>query len=159
MKTNSPLCAYALILIIILSFSIRLAKSQVAAPMSQSIAFSGSNTKLEDAVSRAEVIFVGEIIQIGGPSLSSAGQAEFCGNQVKVLEVFRGSATGQITVSFVIAEKPKEQVPSVGSSYIFFAQKVVHPDPDLYTAFKLLPATDSNETKVKALVAALPAGK
>ena len=46
-----------------------------------------------------------------------------------------------------------EQLPKVGNTYIFFVKKIAHPDPDPYRAIKLLPATDDNIAKVKALIA------
>ncbi|MCE0482915.1 MAG: hypothetical protein LV479_01600, partial [Methylacidiphilales bacterium] len=81
------------------------------------------------------------------------------GNKIKVLQVIRGSVEGQVTISFKIRGGLHEQPPQEGDTYIFFAHKNTEPGWDNYTVLKLLPATDDNIAKVKALIAAAPAPK
>jgi hypothetical protein len=65
----------------------------------------------------------------------------------------------EVTVAFKTVDDAHEETPTVGNSYIFFVVTVIHPDPDPYKAHKILPATEDNIAKVKALIAAAPTDK
>jgi hypothetical protein len=117
---------------------------------------SGSTLKSEDIAVKVDAVFVGEITDPGLTVPTSPGMASYNGVQVKVLQVLRGSIDAQtITVKLDIFAANREEPPKVGTQYIFFVKK----DGDRFTALKLLPATDDHITKVKALIAAAPAGK
>ncbi|MDB4793750.1 hypothetical protein OAG63_01825, partial [Methylacidiphilales bacterium] len=89
------------------------------------------------------------------------GRAAYHGVQVKILQVLRGAADTQVTVTLyaTFEENVHEQPPKINGTYIFLAHKNTEVGWDQYTVLKLLPATDDNIAKVKALITAAPASK
>jgi len=62
---------------------------------------------------------------------------------------------GQLTASLKVFMGYRQKPPESGNSYIFFVRK----NGSEFAVLKLLPATDANIAKVKALIAAAPAPK
>jgi hypothetical protein len=118
----------------------------------------GSYLKLEDVVSKADVVFVGVLLQTGPVTVAAPGQVRISGNQVKVLQTLKGSVNEQVSVEFNVHNDSKGAV-KIGNTYIFFVKSIAHPDPDPYLAIKILAAADDKISKVKALIAAAPASK
>jgi hypothetical protein len=125
------------------------------------LVLSGSSLKSEDIATKVDAIFVGEITAIGFGNTKEKGESSYRGVQVKVLQVLRGAVDTSITVTLYVVGRMDfhEDPPKVGSSYIFFAKKAGAFEKDPYIVLKLLPATDANIAKVKALIAAAPASK
>ncbi|MDB4793752.1 hypothetical protein OAG63_01835 [Methylacidiphilales bacterium] len=154
------------IVIIALSFilGIQGSKAQSVQPNAvenTSTKLSGSDLKSGDAITKCDAIFVGEITQMGFQSLKATGRSSYYGNIIKILQVLRGAISVQIKVTlyvYYVSDTP-ENIPKVGNPYIFFVKKNASGQPDPYTALKLLPATDDNITKVKALITAAPPSK
>jgi hypothetical protein len=155
-------------LILLISFSLilgfQISKAQNALSETReniSIKLSGSDLKSEDIVLKANAVFVGEITELGHPNTKAPGQNVYHGVQIKVLQVLRGSVDAQVTVTLYIhfAPNSSENPPKVGNTYIFFAHKNTEVGWNPFTVLKLLPATDDNIAKVKALIAAAPASK
>jgi hypothetical protein len=126
---------------------------------------SGSDVTTEDACLKTDTIFTGQITEIGQPTLRPALRPNrqsdyltFHGVAIKVIQVLKGTQESPVSVESFIKATPRdsrESPPKVGIQYIFFT-KVFH---EKNTVFKILPATDDNIAKVKALIAAAPAPK
>ncbi len=110
---------------------------------------------------KTDAIFVGEITQMGFPSIKAVGRLSYYKNKVKVLQILRGTIEPQIKVTIYLysVSDISETQPNIGTAYIFFIKKNDQGTFDPYTALKLLPATDTNITKVKKLIAAAPVSK
>jgi len=159
MKTGNAVTMLVLLISLGLAFSAQPSKAQVAQTgngQNESITLSGSRLKSEDIALKCDAIFIGQIVALGDPETASAGM-DTRGGSVKVLQVLRGTVGDQIGVEIDSALYPSlhEQVPTVGSTYIFFIKKA----PTRNIVLKLLSATDANVTKVKALISATPASK
>ena len=76
--------------------------------------------------------------------------------KVKSSQVLFGKVSDIILVTVHVTwdSRVHEEVPVKGDSYIFFLKKGSQEGLDPFTVFKLLPATDDNIAKVKALIAA-----
>ena len=122
---------------------------------------SGSKVETKDAVARSNAVFVGELIKLGGGIAARSISPTFLGNDVKVLQVLRGSVEGHILVSLSISGPAHEEPPAEGENYIFFVHKTTQGESLPFSPFgdviKLLSATDTNIAAVKKLIAQLPA--
>ncbi|MCE0482916.1 MAG: hypothetical protein LV479_01605 [Methylacidiphilales bacterium] len=120
----------------------------------------GSSIKVEDVVLKSDAIFSGTITQeLGPPNLKGIGE-NYYGVHVHVIKIYLGTVAQDVTVSIlVLPRRLNEWAPLQGQTYIFFVKKNAQAASDQFTVLKLLPATDANVTKVKALIAAAPAGK
>lgn len=110
---------------------------------------SDSEPATKQAASKADVIFIGEIISIGLPNTKAPGQATYHGVTVKVLQMLKGSLPQQVNVSLArkhVAGKGEDPAPVIGQSYIFFA---MNSQPQELTVTKLLPADDSSIANVR----------
>lgn len=118
--------------------------------------YSGSEKKAEDIVTTCDAIFIGQIIAKGPVMLTKPG-ASYRSYTVKVITLLKGTLAGEIQVSLDVRNDGRvaEVIPHVGENYIFFAMLKAGE----VIAMKLLPATDDNITKVKALIAAAPPSK
>lgn len=122
----------------------------------------GSTLRSDDVATKADAVFVGQITHLGFSNLKALGEAVYRGVQVNILQVLRGSLDPQSTFTLrvmVPSTRSHENPPTVGISYIFFVKRDDPSKHDAYTVLKLLPATDANIAKVKALIAAAPAAK
>src|ERR1700683_3024352 len=125
MKTkNAPSARLIGILLVYSILSIQGLESQDAGPQNAPPALSGSHSKLQDVVSKADDIFLGKMLQTGPITVSAPGQLGCSGNKIEVLQTLRGSVNAQITVSFNVHYDSREQVPIVGNTYIFFVQTI-----------------------------------
>ena len=148
-----------IILSLVLGIQISKAQNSPAEAVQNEPILSGSSLKSEDTVIKSDAIFIGQITQMGFQSLKAAGRSSYYGNIVKILQVLRGTVDAQIKITlyvYYVSDTP-ENPPKTGNSYIFFVKKNAPGQPDPYAALKLLPATDDNIAKVKALIAASPA--
>jgi hypothetical protein len=146
------LSAFLLILIIAPSVAAVGDTTSAALPLQ----YSGSGKKAGDIVATCDAIFVGQIIAKGPVILTKPG-ASTHGYTVKVATLLKGTLAGEIQVSLDVRNDGRvvEVIPHVGENYIFFAMLKAGE----VIAVKLLPATDANIAKVKALIAAAPAPK
>ena len=115
----------------------------------------GSQIETKDALTRSDAVFVGELIKLGGAVVARSISPTFLGNDVKVLQVLRGSVEGHILVSISISGPAHEEPPSEGGTYIFFVHKTTEGGGLPFSPFgviKLLPATDANIAEVKKLI-------
>ena len=101
-------------------------------------------------------MFIGQIIAKGPVILTEPG-VSYRGYTVKVATLLKGALAGEIHVSLDVRNDGRavEVIPRVGENYIFF---VILKASEIIVV-KLLPATDANIAKVKALIAAAPAPK
>lgn len=131
------------------------------APTNAPARLTGSILKLEDAVSKADAVFAGIVEDEGGGSYKSLGEITYYHVKVRTSQVFCGTVGGLVFVSARVgyAKKENEEDLKKGGSYIFIVKKNSQQTPDPFVALKIIPATDDNITKVKALIAALPVGK
>jgi hypothetical protein len=122
-----------------------------------SVKLSGSRFKAEEIVAKANVICVGEIVQIGPPLTRAAAQASYPGVKIQISQCLKGDLSSPALIEIVVAKEPNvtEEAPKAGTTYIFFIKQTT----SWNMVLKLLPATDDNIAKVKAMIAAAPAGK
>ncbi len=123
---------------------------------------SGSAQKSEEIAAKANTVFIGKIIELGDPVPIAMDTASYSGVQVKVLQILRGTVNDEVvkvTLHTTWGRNMHETPPVIGNTYIFFARKNTEKGWNPYTVLKLLPATDDNITKVKALIAAAPEAK
>jgi hypothetical protein len=156
MKKLNVHISIILILIAWLIFDSQSLKSQsvpIRTP-STSKNITGSTLKMEDAIAKSHVVFVGTITQVGIPSLAGPNQASYS-IKFKGLRVLNGSIDIQIPLMLFTDGLSQENPPEAGSSYIFFVKK----EPNWNIIRKLLPATDENIAKVTTRIAAGSAGK
>jgi hypothetical protein len=116
---------------------------------------SGSTQKTENIVLKCDAVFIGQIthMRLGPPASSNV--ASYTGVKVKVLQMLRGSFDEQIPVMLNVLALNHEEAPTTEGTYIFFLKK----ESGWNIVKKLLPATNDNIAKVKALIAAAPASK
>jgi hypothetical protein len=152
MKTQSAFSLVTLTLGMFLSIIL----GAPAACAQNELVLSGSTLKSEDIATKVDIVFVGEITDPGLTLPTSPGMASYNGIQVKVIQFLRGSFNAQtITIKLDILAANREEPPKVGAQYILFVKK----DGNRFTALKLLPSTDDQIAKVKALIAATPLPK
>jgi hypothetical protein len=118
--------------------------------------YSGSEKKAEEIVTTCDGNFIGKIIAKGPVILTKPG-ASIHGYTVKVTTLLKGNLAGEIKVSLDVRNDSRvvESIPHVGENYIFFT---ISKSGEIIS-IKLLPANVENITKIKALIAATPAGK
>ena len=104
---------------------------------------SNDSFSLEEAVSKSDAIFIGDITELG------LG----VGSNVKVFQVFRGSPARQTSITVNTVSAPQE-----GSSYIFLARKNSVEEAGPFSALKLLPASDDNIAQVNGNFNIVPSG-
>ena len=113
-------------------------------------------------MTKADAVFVGQITRLGSSNLKELGVAVYRGVQVTASQILRGSLDPQSTFTLrvmMLSTRSTENPPTVGSSYIFFVKRDDASKDSTYTVLKLLPATNDNIAKIKALIAAAPAAK
>jgi len=113
----------------------------------------GSTVKTGEAAAYADEIFIGKLVQHGFVGLRAKGRRCYFHNEVEVSGFIRGSDSTQVDVTFWVVDAVQERSPREGPSYIFFTSSEL---PKEITAIKILPATDGNLAKVKALIAQKP---
>jgi hypothetical protein len=105
-------------------------------------------------------IFVGEIIDPGvsgspissDPLESPSTGPDYVGVKVRFSENLRGTLDNHVFFSIIPSTHFNEVPPKVGTSYIFFVQRIERgSDQFIYRVVKLLPATEDNITMVKTL--------
>jgi len=131
------------------------------AGQTEPVKLTGGDVKSEDAILKTDVLFIGQITHLGFGNLKAQGEAVYRGMQIKVIQILRGSLQPESTFTLRVFHvySSDEYPPTEGSSYIFFAKRNDPSEKDAYAIVKLLPATDANVTKVKALTASAPASK
>jgi hypothetical protein len=107
----------------------------------------------KDEIACATDIVVGKFSQVRAGGAESFSGLQYHG-KINVLHVLKGNETGNLKVVFrvILGSKDTEAEPNLGDSYIIILY-------DHQMIRKLLPATDDNIAKVRALIAAAPAGK
>lgn len=114
----------------------------------------GSLHPLRDEVISATDVVIGKFLVVKArDTFSSMMGAEYQG-QITILQTLKGNESGSLEVGFPVIRggKNKEAEPNLNDTYIIIL--VQH-----QVIRKLLPATDANIAKVKALIAAAPASK
>jgi hypothetical protein len=144
-------------------------------PGTTALLLCGSNVKVEDAVNRSDIILVGVITDMGKPCQSmdfeNAGEI-FDHMKINVAKVLWGTVGKQAIATTYVSIVSHEQRPVLGPEFLFLMKRSSDKDEpirivkeivpeeavDLLETIKILPATSENIAKVKALIAALPAG-
>jgi len=127
----------------------------------------GGSLKPEEAVSKSDAVFVGEVTDTGikvmpPPDCPYEGPL-YRGIKIKVLQFLRGSVRDHVSVALFVPTMKLVTLHMVGNSYIFFVQTKSQKALDYpYNclekadttdiAIKLLPATDENIATVKKLI-------
>ena|ERR1700734_861270 len=163
MKTKNLLLQLVLIALLIV-FGVQGSKAQnvsVRDALNEPHSPIGSSLKSEDLVPRCNAILIGTILDMGLASAKSPDRMAFYHVKVSPSQVLFGKVRHTISVTIHVTwdSHVHEEVPVKGESYIFFLKTGSQEGIDPFTVLKLLPATDDNIAKVKALIAAAPASK
>jgi hypothetical protein len=108
--------------------------------------------------SKGEVAAAANIVLAKFTNVKGSGAASMLGTlyhgNIKILQVLKGDASGNVEVGFSVIQGPKDTEVEPNLTDIYIIVLAGH-----HEIRKLLPATDDNIAKVKALIAAAPAGK
>jgi len=139
-----------------MALGVQTLKSQDIVPQNESLKLSGSGLKSEDIILKSDAIFIGQIIAKGAVLMLEPGKS-YRFYTVKVATLLKGTLAGEIQVSLDVRNDSRvvEVIPRVGENYIFFA---ILKASEIIVV-KLLPATDANIAKIKALIADYPVSK
>jgi hypothetical protein len=161
MKTNLPLSQMMASFLLVMCGSL-LSKGNDyyhSYPTADEQAIVGRDSTVVDILIKSDAIFVGKILQIKPTDPSAHGEVTCLANSVSVSQVLKGALGDVVSVDFKVRSYLNEKEPKIGTSYIFFVKRGGYESPNSYTLLKLLPATDANIAKVKALIAAATAPK
>jgi len=114
--------------------------------------FPGSQIQLVDAVRKATIIDAAVLVKLGYEVLSAPGQVAYEGSIFKIRKIFKGGNNGAGSVRIIVESHGDihETEPTEGNEYILF----ISPDDDKrLKAFKIIPDTESNLSKVTAAIA------
>lgn len=116
--------------------------------------FIGSEVPLDNAVKQSDVIFIGQIEEIGPAVIKALGEKSYYGVRVNVVKVLSGEVASEVTVSLnaKIGEKIHEITPETKTAYVFFVKRKAVGSK--FHVLKLLAADDALILKIKVLIAA-----
>jgi hypothetical protein len=144
-------------IIFLFSSCIFMGLTLVSSSAQETKSLSGSRYKIEDVIQKRVAVFVGKINDLGGSSGRSIGVDVYHRVMVTCLQNLSGHVDTQLKVRLNVSW-PDEAPPVLNTPYIFVVRKEEGSLSD-YDVLKLLPATDDNIAKVKALIAAAPPPK
>ena len=152
MKNNKFFCLAACWALISASFSIAQLTNNPP-----ELKLSGSEKKTKDIINKSDIIFIGQIITKGWVDAASPGMNSR-GFTISIKTVLKGQVDSEVRVTLYVKNNGRiiEAVPQIGQSYIFFVKQGANQQ---LIVLKLLPPTDENIAKVKALIAAAPSSK
>jgi hypothetical protein len=114
----------------------------------------GDDIKVEDGILKSDVVCAGQITDLGYPNPGATDMVSYRA-KIEIIQTLMGSISSPILAIIKIDGGKHEDSPINGVSYVFFIKKM----PVTNKVLKLLPATDANIAKVKALIAAAPVSK
>jgi hypothetical protein len=126
-------------------------------PANNKIGFTGDDIDIKEAISPSKLIFVGSLTNLGKVDLRGKGTFAYDMAVAVVSKIYLGNVESPVKLNIRVRNNAMvmETAPSLDEPYIFIiSQKNNH-----NYLIKLLPATDDNIAKVKALIAAMPASK
>jgi len=132
------------------SFLIITAIILLSAYASDGPALSGSSLKLDDEVASATEIVIAKFTEITEGASSTLSGYRYKG-LIAISDILKGNAPVSSKIAFTVGMQTKESVPNLSDIYILIL--------DNHHIRKLLPATDANVAKIKALIAATPVSK
>jgi hypothetical protein len=110
----------------------------------------GSRVSIQEAVSRAQIIVVTEVTDLGSAKLGPPGVARHLGVKLKPSRGLKGgTGTRELTLESLEIQKPPkeaaEAAPEKGAEYLFFIEQL-GPETNTtpYRGIKVLPATKEN---------------
>jgi hypothetical protein len=123
--------------------------------------FCGDDLKPEFALKKSDAIFVGEITAQGiedhGDSFSFAYPGDhFCGVNVKVTQVLRGTVPNKTSVTLFVKSPPRDDPSVLKGPYIFFVKNNDASSRDAFTVLKVLRSSDSTIAQTKELIVPTP---
>jgi hypothetical protein len=118
----------------------------------ESVPLVGSLNSTRDEVISATDVVLGKFTKVRAGGFESMMGVGYHG-EITILQVLKGNAFGSLEVGFSVIRGPKntEAEPNLDDKYIIMMSG--------HDVRKLLPATDANIAKIKALIAAAPAAK
>jgi hypothetical protein len=157
MKIMNKLYLGLLGVLVCVGYGFQCLDAQNTSSIDSQVKLSGSSLRSGDLIVKSDVICVGEITTIGSPLSRATGQDTYAGVKIQISQDLKSHIDSPALVEIVVAKEHdlKEEAPELETSYIFFIKKI----PGWNIVLKLLPATDDNIAKVKALIAAAPAPK
>ncbi len=120
---------------------------------------SGHEKKSEGLVAVVPDIVVAKFTFLGNGGDDAPGSTFYEKAAIEVISSLKGTLSGDLQAGYTVKLFPpskKETVPVIGTPYIMFIQPMGPTENEIK---KLLPATDDNIAKVKALIAAAPPSK
>jgi hypothetical protein len=133
--------------------------SQPAPQPQDTVTLSGHGKKNADAFKESTDIAVAVFTSLGNRGADATGEDDYDQAEIEVVTILKGNLPGKLKVFYAVLSMPgknQESPPVLGTQYIMFIQKL---GPAEYEIKKLLPVTDDNATKVKALITAASATK
>jgi hypothetical protein len=114
----------------------------------------GHEIKERNLINSKVDVVIGKFISLGNLGDDNLG-ASYERAEIQITNSLQGPLLGNIKVSYAVRSFPlehKEIVPALNTEYILFIrdQKIAS---DNYELVKILPATDTNITRIKALIA------
>lgn len=114
----------------------------------------GHTKKIENAIKETTDIVIASFTKLGFPGSDASGEDSYDQAEIEITGILKGTlAEKHLKVFYIVQSMPgknQEKAPIIGVQYIMFIQKL---SPNEYEIKKLLPATDENIIKIKALIA------
>jgi len=120
----------------------------------------GSIVTLEQAVSQAEIILIGQVKDMGLTNPDGPGNADFGDAKIETIKVLKGRASGTLTVAILIwgleiGSHHVEKIPASGETYLF----LIKSEGSFKRVIKMLPNDDASLKAVAEAMNAIPAKK
>jgi hypothetical protein len=145
--------------LILAALSLALVVNGYSQSSSDTKMLSGHGKKSENAIKESTDIVIAVFTTLGSPGADATGENDYDGAEIEITSALKGTLSGKLKVFYIVYAMPgknQESPPVLGTQYIMFIHQT---GPTEYEIKKLLPATDDNIAKIKALIAAAPAGK
>jgi hypothetical protein len=113
----------------------------------------GHEAKEQDLIKKKNEIVVAKFISLGSGGLDELGASSYEKAEIEITQTLRGNLSGHLKVSYVVKSLPtneQEARPTIDILYIMFIHSL---GANEYETEKLLPATDQNISRIKALIA------
>jgi len=115
-------------------------------------AYTGRKIPLNEAVSGAKAVVVGEFLQAGRVEMGGPGQAYCDGARIKVIQTLLGEVKPELSIAYsrqTLPEQSAEAEPKEGGLYLFFL--ALRKD-STWKANKIDAATPGNKEAVRKLI-------
>jgi hypothetical protein len=135
--------------------SLTICLSNVIASKADDSVLPGDEKKESDLINPTIDIVIGKFIALGVMGDPDGGGVRYYQKgKIEIISILRGTLSGDILVSYLqksFAIDHKEVGPSIAVDYIFFIKNQTI-EPDEYELEKVLPASNEDVARIKALI-------